>query len=912
MSNIADGSSAVKRSESRTTIKIINNHRRSIDNNKEPSSLSSNSSLPTSNNNNNNNNNYNNRGNPIVKLSNTCLSIRCIQLNQKYEDLFKKEWNILQKLKHESLCPCIELVPSIEHNVYYICSAQHRTTLNDEILHWRKENKRVNDARVYQVCSQALNAFYVLHMNGIYLGKLFDASNIYLDKTSNIKIGDYAYLHFYNLIEQLRNYETPSSTFDFAILGKILLQYICGPKPLKFLPNGNRGQIPEFSQQQLARIQKLDSSLIDLLLACVKFEITDPNQIYQCYTFFSTVAPVHAACFDFKYVKLPHLKCLEVDKKMVPSDLKQAKYEDISIMKRFISQNRERFCLFAKQYFIIEPHVYSIECINDLPNDELYFPTLHKKQILIPHNLLPVKSDSNKQQEGDLEKNLHYSNLATLRGLTRKQNQDNILDHIRKLFPQNKESSLDYQMERIRLFRPLLLNYPESRMEIIKHARDGIPPTMRGEIWSCLLDCPPLSVMNKEWNRLLQQAKTAEVDINLERQISVDVVRCHQYHHIMKTQAAKDAVTLVLHTWVRINQERYKSKLLKGGVYWQGIDSICAIFVVLNGIFQTNDSREEVNNSSNLARALFSMDRFVHKFLDGYFVHNGHEGKMQRDLTVLSKLINWIDVEIGVHLELLGFGPELYAISWLLTCFSHVLPMEKVYLLWDTIIMSSSEMILFTAVAIIRQLKSELLHCDFNTAMIHFQNLQTIDIREAVKEARMIAEKTPKSFLEMPFVSESSQTHIARKEEKITISEYRAYHTARISAQEFAKSYAKVSVVLDIRPLSQYRKCHLQVGTSIFQFAEEENISSEDNTRPLQSDNSRNNETFNEEIFLLRLKFKIGLPIILIDENDEYTAFCKRIEKLLMMERIPYVCAVFGGFRAIRNHTNLDVVFDSV
>jgi hypothetical protein len=838
--------------------------------------------------------------------SNVCLSIRCIQLpHDDEQEYFKKQWHIVSKLKHENLCPCIALVSSCSnHNVYYITSCQYKTTLYAEVEYLKKINKRVNEARMYQVCAQVLNGLHVLHMHKIYLGPLFTTNNLYIDKAGNVKIGDYAFFHFHNIIERQRSEycDTVCAASDFAHVAKILIQYICGTKELVFIPNENgSGQIPEFTQQQLARFQKLDSSLTNLLITCVKFQITDSNQMYEYFEFFDTVSPVRSAYLDFKYMRLPHLKCLEQDQTLHPPNLSKTKQEDISIMKKFV-EHEEVFCNFARNYFVIEPNISCIPAISDLAQNENYFPKVHMKQVLIPQNLLPsVEATSDESSMNPTDRIMKtYSNLTTLRGLFKKHEHNNP-DFVRMLFPANQENTFNYQKSRVLMFRSLLLNAPTSRPDILKASKENIPPTLRGEIWSVLLECPPFHTMVSEWNRLQVDSKFVERDLVLDRQIEVDIIRCHQYHHIMKTKEAKDAVTAVLQTWVRIFQSgtSYSSEFLTGGVYWQGIDSIGAVFVVLNAVFQAKIQ----DNGPNLARALFSMDRFVSRNLAGYFVHSGHEGRMQRDLVILAKLVNWIDVEIGGHLELVGFSPELYAIPWLLTCFAHVLPMEKIYLLWDFVMVNNPSVILFIAVAIIRQLKSELLHCDFNTAMTQFQNLQYVDIRKALLEAKTMLEKTPTSFLEMPYITTSTATHLARKEEKITLDEYRSYLTPRLSAQEFAREYVRISVVLDIRPLNAFRESHLRVAASIFHFARD------DSSTVMDTSGTENEiESFNEDSFVSKLRYKRGLPVILIDDTDEYTPFCKRLEKLLIMEKVPYVCVVFGGMRAIRRHTNLEIL----
>jgi hypothetical protein len=51
---------------------------------------------------------------------------------------------------------------------------------------------------------------------------------------------------------------------------------------------------------------------------------------------------------------------------------------------------------------------------------------------------------------------------------------------------------------------------------------------------------------------------------------------------------------------------------------------------------------------------------------------------MQEYLAVLWHLLAYCDAELWMHLHVLGFVPDLFAIPWCLTCFAHVFPLDKV------------------------------------------------------------------------------------------------------------------------------------------------------------------------------------------------------------------------------------------
>jgi len=76
------------------------------------------------------------------------------------------------------------------------------------------------------------------------------------------------------------------------------------------------------------------------------------------------------------------------------------------------------------------------------------------------------------------------------------------------------------------------------------------------------------------------------------------------------------------------------------------------------------------------------------------------------------RLLAFHEPELAVHLHDVGFDPELYAVPWFLTLFartSHsvifayaadILPMERIYHLWDTLLLAPNTFPMFVAVAV--------------------------------------------------------------------------------------------------------------------------------------------------------------------------------------------------------------------
>jgi len=47
------------------------------------------------------------------------------------------------------------------------------------------------------------------------------------------------------------------------------------------------------------------------------------------------------------------------------------------------------------------------------------------------------------------------------------------------------------------------------------------------------------------------------------------------------------------------------------------------------------------------------------------------------------------------HLHKIGFNPDLYAIPWFLTLFTHIFPLDKIYWILDTLLLGPRSLSLF-------------------------------------------------------------------------------------------------------------------------------------------------------------------------------------------------------------------------
>ncbi|KAF4529438.1 hypothetical protein B566_EDAN003534 [Ephemera danica] len=234
-----------------------------------------------------------------------------------------------------------------------------------------------------------------------------------------------------------------------------------------------------------------------------------------------------------------------------------------------------------------------------------------------------------------------------------------------------RERDTEYQLHRIILYDRLLKAWPHQQARLIREARQDVPPFFRGSVWAALLN-----VRGDVEGRYIALDK--ETPTPTDRQIEVDIPRCHQYDELLSSSVGHAKFKRILKAWV-VGHPQY--------VYWQGIDSLCAPFLYLN--------------FNNEAQAYACLAAFVPKYLQGFFLQDNW-AVVQEYLAVFARLTAFHEPVLAAHMRSIGFVPELFAIPWFLTMFSHVFPLHKILPLWDRLLLGNSSFPLFVGVGILR------------------------------------------------------------------------------------------------------------------------------------------------------------------------------------------------------------------
>ncbi|KAG5512316.1 hypothetical protein JKF63_07841 [Porcisia hertigi] len=302
-----------------------------------------------------------------------------------------------------------------------------------------------------------------------------------------------------------------------------------------------------------------------------------------------------------------------------------------------------------------------------------------------------------------------------------------------------------------------------------------IPPTLRGEIWGLLLHVPP-SAYTRE--ALLAHAvhHTAGVAAEHDRQLSVDIPRCHAYHPLLNGSAGSAQLQRILRAWLYLHP-RY--------TYWQGLDSVCAVLLTvshtdealvlaqLNAIVDRFIAHDEDDDGPRSSGVHAAGVRRVHRITAasgecGLGWHRAgatmplkcptdEKPSMAELLHRLVVVLRYCDPLLAHHLfDVLSCTPELYAISWFLTLFSHSLPARKVYRLWDLLFVEGDIACLVALCAAVMMQKREgLLSADFSGCLASFSSSAfAVNVVAAVGDTRWLMMAVPPSVLAPPLVSQ--------------------------------------------------------------------------------------------------------------------------------------------------------------
>ena len=315
----------------------------------------------------------------------------------------------------------------------------------------------------------------------------------------------------------------------------------------------------------------------------------------------------------------------------------------------------------------------------------------------------------------------------------------------------NKRDDFKTNFSEVMLYSHICNAFPITKARLLLELdKKCIPESCRADIWKCLLDIerPEKSSSSSDPRTQISEA--------MSRQLDVDIPRCHQYNNTLASPHGQELLKKILSRWI-VEHENSSPKL----TYWQGLDSLCAPFVIL---FIDNE---------DLAYTAFK--KFINILLPDMFKKE-NVNVINRYLGLLKQLLNFFDPVLGFYLHKQDFTPNLYAIPWFLTMFSHVFSLNKIYILWDRLLVKTHMQHansgsgsagtgsgsgsatgqplskntarifpVYVAVAMLSFISSELKKYDFSQLCQWSSDMQDFDVWTVMNRAEKMYEKSPLS-----------------------------------------------------------------------------------------------------------------------------------------------------------------------
>ncbi|XP_048702621.1 TBC domain-containing protein kinase-like protein isoform X4 [Caretta caretta] len=668
-------------------------------------------------------------------------------------------FQILKTITHPRLCQYVDISRGKHERL--VVTAEHCEKSLEDLL---RDRKPVSFSRILRIAFEVLQGLQYMNKHGM-VHRALSPHNILLDREGHIKLAKFGLYHMtahgvdvdfpigypsylapeviaqgfvkpsdHTQCEKLLPSGPKSDVWSLGIIlfelcvGRKLFQSLDIAEKLKLLLTlGCMDDIVIVLAEEhgcLDIIKELPENAIALLKKFLTFQPSKrptPDQLL-CDNVFSEVASVYPPFHKPASLFSSSLRCANLT---LPEDITQlckGKDEDCDYLaERSIEEVYYLWCLAGgdlEKELVNKEIIRSKPPICTLPNflfeDGESFGQGRDRSSLLDDTTVILSLCQLRNRLKDVGGEAFYPLLEDEQSNLSHSNSNNELSAATNLPLIIRERDTEYQLHRIVLFDRLLKAYPYKKNQVWKEARVDIPPLMRGLTWAALLGVEGAI-----------QAKYDAIDkdtpIPTDRQIEVDIPRCHQYDELLSSPEGHAKFRRVLKAWVVSHPDL---------VYWQGLDSLCAPFLYLN--------------FNNEALAYACMSAFIPKYLYNFFLKdNSHV--IQEYLTVFSQMIAFHDPELSNHLNEIGFIPDLYAIPWFLTMFTHVFPLHKIFHLWDTLLLGNSSFPFCIGVAILQQLRDRLLANGFNECILLFSDLPEIDIERCVRESVNLFCWTPKS-----------------------------------------------------------------------------------------------------------------------------------------------------------------------
>ncbi|CAI5454432.1 unnamed protein product [Caenorhabditis angaria] len=786
----------------------------------------------------------------------------------------------MKALRHENLCQYLDLFRcSLAKNLVIIVSEHHLSNLQQLC-----KNTNLTSLEVIDLSLQIAKGLEYLHEQGYVHGNL-DISNIEVFQIKPIKIRLASYALSY-LTDFGEDSESLIINSPYCSAPEILLSGSCSEKSdvwsfgmvvqqmytkTLFSDYWSGPQFISIIEKCCKTIENANQCLFNTLQKTTDYEKND------------TLEKIIMNCINALPSKRPTITEILKDLNLNDSEIEDFEYVDINALREEIQErmNTEKCFILSEMpiedaFFLWKMSGASCESImirkgviqlrapvstvpSSVIEDFVFFGNEESRQfqfddclVILPDDKLLEKISSLKIT--DVIRPIYFARITD-------STEDIIIDRkTSSLTVVIKEKDVKYQAQRMSILRHLVDCIQFDGMEELlrKEAFVDIPPVLRSRVWRSLLHVEDEDCLDF-YNLDTLAPHTSD------RQLDVDIPRCHQYEDMMTSPAAHSSLRRILKAWLLSNTNY---------VYWQGCDSLAAPFLLLN----FNDPQI----------ALPCLNEFINRYLFNFFLRD-NSAIIQEYLAVFNHLLAYVDAQLYTHLADLGFFPELYAIPWFLTCFAHVLPMHKLYHVWDYVLLHDTSFPLMVGLAVMKQLRPRLIDSSFNDAILLFSDLPDLPIDKLIENAVYYYKTIPPSCTfrvhDSPWKATYSDApyNLNREISPFTVAELKELNCPRMSKDEFCwRVHQQSIVVIDIRSSMDFNR-----GCVI---------------RSIHYGNIED-DTFKNVMNAFKIAQENCHPICVVWGKDFAAAV--RFSGKLVFKSINGVCILDGGFENIRDDRSL-------
>lgn len=305
-----------------------------------------------------------------------------------------------------------------------------------------------------------------------------------------------------------------------------------------------------------------------------------------------------------------------------------------------------------------------------------------------------------------------------------------------------KQADVEYQVMRVCLFRRLLTGMPSTATRLLLEARFDIPPFLRTEVWAALLGVES-GYQDDTSRRKVEAALSVAIaagsfhsristqGIGLSDQvmgqISVDLPRCHAYDLLIGSPLGQERLRSVLVATLLANDDRFE--------YTQGMDSLAAVFTRL--FFPAPEV------ATHCLSNLLTSPRLV-----GFFSRRRFTAGLQAYFVLLLRLLAFHVPAVAAHFARLGVPLTGLTAGWIYTLFAHSMPLDRVEILWDSLLAASPSLPMLVYVSIFHQVNQQcrLLSLNQESICTLLSNFPDFNLDQCLEDAVNFAAATPISL----------------------------------------------------------------------------------------------------------------------------------------------------------------------